>query len=101
MIIINFFFSFMNNATTTFSRSFGPTETIAFVVHHSPPFYHVDIDASMVRKRIVVDIRCNSLKRDYFLVNQILNHVLQVDTVFGIMSNTVGMIHIFGLVCKT
>ena len=52
--------------------------------------YHVDIDASMIRQRVGVDIRRNCLKRDHLLVDQILNLVLEVDAVFCIMSNNVG-----------
>ena len=54
--------------------------------------YHIDIDASMIRQRVGVDIRRSCLKRDHLLVDQILNLVLEVDTVLSIMPNTVGMI---------
>ena len=46
----------------------------------------------MIWQWIRVDIwRCR-LKGDHFLVNQVLDLVLEIDTVFYIMSNTVGMI---------
>ena len=65
--------------------------------HLSPtPFifclYHVDIGAPMIRQRVGVEIRRDCLKRDHFLVDQILSLMLEVDAVFSIMSNTVGII---------
>ena len=35
------------------------------------------------------------MEGDYFLVNQILDLVLKIDTVFYVISNTVGMISTF------
>ena len=55
-------------------------------------FYHVGVSTPMIRQWIRVDIRRRGLKGDHFLVNQILDLVLEVDAVFSIMSNTVGMI---------
>ena len=46
----------------------------------------------MIRQRICIDVRLRRLKGDHFLVDQILDLVLKIDTVFSIMSNTVGMI---------
>ena len=51
--------------------------------------YYVDIDASMIRQRVGVDIRRGYLKKDHLLVDQILNLMLEVDEVFTIMSNSV------------
>ena len=55
-------------------------------------FYHVGVSTPMIWQRIRVDVRRRRLKGDHFLVNQILDLVLEVDAVFSIMSNTVGMI---------
>ena len=46
----------------------------------------------MIWQRIRVDVWHRKLKGDHFLVNQVLDLVLEIDTVFCIMSNTVGMI---------
>ena len=46
----------------------------------------------MIRQRIDIDVRRRRLEGDHFLVDQILDLVLKIDTVFSIMSNTVGMI---------
>ena len=46
----------------------------------------------MIWQRVRVDVWRSRLKGDHFLVNQILDLVLDVDAVFSIMSNTVGMI---------
>ena len=68
-----------------------------WIYHLSPAsiivcLYHVDFDASMIRQRAGVDIRRGCLKRDHILVDQILNLMLEVNAVFSIMSNIVGMI---------
>ena len=46
----------------------------------------------MIRQRVCVDIWRRRLERNYLLIDQILNFVLEVDAIFRIMSNTVGMI---------
>ena len=46
----------------------------------------------MIWQQIRVDIWRRRLKGDHFLVNQVLDLVLEIDTVFCIMSNSVGMI---------
>ena len=46
----------------------------------------------MIRQRICIDVRLRRLKGDHFLVDQILDLVLKSNTVFSVMSNTVGMI---------
>ena len=46
----------------------------------------------MIRQRIGIDVRRRRLERDHFLVDQILDLVLKIDTVFSVMSNAVGMI---------
>ena len=56
-------------------------------------FYHVGVFTPMIRQQIRVDVRRRRLKGDHFLVNQILDLVLEVDAVFSIMSNTIGVIH--------
>ena len=45
----------------------------------------------MIRQRIGIDVRRRRLEGDHFLVNQILDLVLKIDTVFSVMSNAVGM----------
>ena len=50
---------------------------------------HIDIVAPMIRQWVGIDICCRWLERDYLLVNQILNFVLEVDTILSIMPNTV------------
>ena len=47
----------------------------------------------MIWQQIRVDIWRRRLKGDHFLVNQILDIMLEIDTVFCIMSNSVGMIN--------
>ena len=54
--------------------------------------YHIDINASMIRHRVGVNIRHDFLKREHLYVDQILNLVLEIDAVFSIMYNTVGVI---------
>ena len=46
----------------------------------------------MIWQRIHVDVWRRGLKRDHFLVNLVLDLVLEIDTIFCIMSNTVGMV---------
>ena len=46
----------------------------------------------MIWQRITVDIGRDRLKRDHVLIDQVLDFMFQVDTVLGIMSNTVGVI---------
>ena len=47
----------------------------------------------MIWQRISVDIGCDCLNKNHFLVDQILNLVLEVDfTILSIMSNAVGVI---------
>ena len=46
----------------------------------------------MIQQRIRVDVRRCRLEGDHFLVDQILDLVLKIDTVFSVMSNIVGMI---------
>ena len=46
----------------------------------------------MIWQWVRVDVWCRRLKGNHFLVNQVLDLVLEIDTVFCIMSNTVGMI---------
>ena len=46
----------------------------------------------MIRQHIRVDVRRCRLEGDHFLVDQILDLVLKIDTVFSVMSNTVGII---------
>ena len=46
----------------------------------------------MIRQRVGVEIWCRWLERDYLLVNQVLNFVLEVDTILSIMPNIVGML---------
>ena len=46
----------------------------------------------MIQQRICVDVRRRRLERDHFLVDQILDLVLKIDTVLSVMSNSVGMI---------
>ena len=53
---------------------------------------HIDIASPMIWERVGVDIWCRWLDKDYLLVNQILNFVLDVDRILSIMPNTVGMI---------
>ena len=53
---------------------------------------HIDIVAPIIQQRVGVDIWFSWLERDYLFINQILNFVLEVDKIFGIMPNTVGMI---------
>ena len=53
---------------------------------------HIDIVASMIRQRVCVDIWCRQLERDYLLINQVLNFVLEVDTIFSIVPDAVGII---------
>ena len=46
----------------------------------------------MIWQRIRVDVWRRRLKRNYLLINQVLDFVLKVDAIFRVMSNTVGMI---------
>ena len=46
----------------------------------------------MILQRICINIRRRRLEGDNFLVDQVLDLVLEINTIFCIMSNTVGMI---------
>ena len=66
---------------------------IIFIPHQSSSIFdHIDIVAPMIRQWVAVDIWCRWLERDYLLINLILNFVLEVDTIFSTMTNTIGMI---------
>ena len=46
----------------------------------------------MIWQPICIDIWRRRLKRNYLLIDQVLDFVLKVDEIFRVMSNTIGMI---------